>query len=113
MKEKYIKLESVLAALYSNKRIDDNGDIDAKAITDILNLPTKEIEANQEPDLINNLDDLLKVLKDPPYNDYDFRDFTSINAKSYIPKTCRSCPNHPSNGGSGNCQCILGTQVTY
>lgn len=25
-----------------------------------------------------------------------------------IPPACRNCPNHPSNGGSGNCNCILG-----
>ena len=27
-----------------------------------------------------------------------------------IPAACRSCPNHPSNGGSGICHCIIGTQ---
>lgn len=27
---------------------------------------------------------------------------------SYIPEACRNCSNHPSNGGSGICQCILG-----
>jgi len=27
-----------------------------------------------------------------------------------IPTACRSCPNHPSNGGSGICHCILGTE---
>lgn len=30
-----------------------------------------------------------------------------------VPLACTTCPNHPSNGGSGNCNCILGTpQVT-
>ncbi len=29
-----------------------------------------------------------------------------------IPRPCRSCPNHPSNGGSGICHCILGNQIT-
>ena len=24
------------------------------------------------------------------------------------PNPCRNCPNHPSNGGSGVCHCILG-----
>lgn len=24
------------------------------------------------------------------------------------PKPCRTCPNHPNNGGSGMCNCILG-----
>ena len=26
----------------------------------------------------------------------------------HIPNSCKSCPNHPSNGGSGICNCILG-----
>ena len=26
-----------------------------------------------------------------------------------IPAPCQHCPNHPSNGGSGVCFCILGT----
>lgn len=25
-----------------------------------------------------------------------------------IPTACRNCPNHPSNGGNGNCNCSLG-----
>ena len=25
-----------------------------------------------------------------------------------IPDSCKNCPNHPSNGGSGICNCILG-----
>ena len=97
MKEKYIKLESVLAALYSNKRIGDNGDIDSKAITDILNLPTKEIETSQvnQDFNYNNWEDLLGKSK------------SSFN--SYIPEVCRSCSNHPSNGGSGFCNRVLGT----
>ena len=28
-----------------------------------------------------------------------------------IPNACESCSNHPSNGGSGICHCILGTPV--
>ena len=33
---------------------------------------------------------------------------------SGIPNSCRYCPNHPVNGGSGICQCTLGImQVTY
>ena len=32
---------------------------------------------------------------------------------SNVPVNCRNCSNHPSNGGSGICHCILGsTQVT-
>ena len=34
----------------------------------------------------------------------------SITWAGDIPKACRNCPNHPSNGGSGICHCILGTE---
>lgn len=35
------------------------------------------------------------------------RDWPDINT---IPSSCRSCPNHPSNGGNGICLCTLGTK---
>lgn len=28
-----------------------------------------------------------------------------------IPESCRGCPQHPSNGGSGICFCILGQPI--
>ena len=31
---------------------------------------------------------------------------------SNIPAPCRNCSNHPSNGGSGNCNCVLGSMGT-
>lgn len=41
-------------------------------------------------------------------------------SKTYVPPYCRNCPNHPTNGGSGGCNCILGgntvicsTEVKY
>ena len=30
-----------------------------------------------------------------------------------IPEACRGCSNHPSNGGSGVCHCILGMNTVY
>lgn len=30
-----------------------------------------------------------------------------------IPDACRLCSNHPSNGGSGICHCILGLSTVY
>ena len=36
-----------------------------------------------------------------------------FNGESNIPVNCKNCKNHPSNGGSGICHCILGSQVTY
>ena len=35
------------------------------------------------------------------------------NEINYIPESCKSCPNHPSNGGSGICHCILGNEIRY
>ena len=29
------------------------------------------------------------------------------------PDACKNCPNHPSNGGSGVCHCVLGTRTVY
>lgn len=43
-----------------------------------------------------------KLIPPPNFNDF-----------SNKPDYCQSCPNHPSNGGSGICHCILGLpQVT-
>lgn len=33
---------------------------------------------------------------------------------SFMSDACKNCPNHPSNGGTGICHCILGSPViTY
>lgn len=41
--------------------------------------------------------------------------FKPYNLCDYITTShCKTCPNHPSNGGSGICNCILGLQpITY
>ena len=36
-----------------------------------------------------------------------------MSQKTYTPQPCRNCSNHPSNGGSGICHCILGSQTIY
>lgn len=36
-----------------------------------------------------------------------------IPYQSHIPLACRNCGNHPSNGGSGICNCTLGSSVIY
>ena len=41
----------------------------------------------------------------PKIKKSDSFDFTPLNS---IPLSCRNCSNHPSNGGSGICFCILG-----
>ena len=118
MKEKYVKLESVLTVLYSNKRIGNNGNIDPNAITEILALPTEEIETievNQNSNILSNCDDWSKRLNEllTKQDPYDI-EWPALNRNPYIPEACRECSNHPSNGGSGNCNCILGSQhITY
>ena len=37
----------------------------------------------------------------------------NFDYKSFIPVACKACPNHPSNGGSGICNCILGDTAIY
>ena len=32
---------------------------------------------------------------------------------TYIPDSCKHCSNHPSNGGSGICHCILGSSIIW
>ena len=38
---------------------------------------------------------------------------TNFTYKSSIPEACKTCPNHPFNGGSGICNCILGDTTIY
>ena len=48
------------------------------------------------------------------FNEYDhWWPYQVTTTFTDIPLTCRNCPNHPSNGGSGICHCILGTQSIY
>ena len=35
------------------------------------------------------------------------------DCNNMIPEPCRKCSNHPKNGGTGICNCTLGTQVFY
>ena len=46
---------------------------------------------------INKTDDFVKYAPAPNIETLD------------IPEACKSCSNHPSNGGSGICNCTLGT----
>ena len=39
-------------------------------------------------------------------------DIVYSDSVSNIPAPCRNCSNHPSNGGSGNCNCVLGSMGT-
>ena len=46
----------------------------------------------------------LTPVKDPIKEQFDLGE---------IPYACMRCPNHPSNGGSGICHCILGINTVY
>ena len=43
---------------------------------------------------------------------YYERGMLPSNNLNNIPKGCRNCSNHPINGGSGICWCIIGMQTT-
>ena len=38
--------------------------------------------------------------------------FNDFNENTYIPSACRNCMSHPSNGGTGFCNCILGDRCS-
>lgn len=40
-----------------------------------------------------------------------YPDYSTTAIKQNIPKNCIYCSNHPSNGGSGVCWCVLGTST--
>lgn len=45
-------------------------------------------------------EEIVRVLFDPAEHAYGY---------GWIPPACRGCSNHPSNGGSGVCNCTLGS----
>jgi len=44
---------------------------------------------------------------------YNTRDYIPDTNFNNIPPACRYCSNHPNNGGSGVCHCIMGSQIIY
>ena len=75
---------------------------------DIKQLQEKVDQLNEEVKSLrtelNKKQDRLPTVTPSPYID--------VTTYTYIPPACRSCPNHPSNGGSGVCHCILGLAQT-
>jgi len=53
-----------------------------------------------------------KELDVQSYGTFDWS-FLKVNDYGNIPLVCKRCRNHPSNGGSGVCHCILGNQTTW
>lgn len=76
---------------------------DEEKLQKLIDTSNKQLEAMEEQR--KELEKLQEQL-DRLLEDYLKIAFTS-NA-DYIPAACRSCSNHPSNGGSGICHCTLG-----
>ena len=70
-----------------------------------------EISVNELNELLQKEFDRGRQCPIPYINTpYQVKDYTTFDLKDNIPESCRNCSNHPSNGGSGICHCILGTQ---
>ena len=63
----------------------------------------EEAPENEKTWTTEELQESIKKVFEPPYI-YQEANKTS----QYIPPACVNCPTHPSNGGSGICNCILG-----
>lgn len=59
---------------------------------------------------IELLEDVIGFVEDNQGRDYDtaFRMAIEALKENSILPACRNCSNHPKNGGSGICNCILG-----
>ena len=59
------------------------------------------IELKKQVEQLNDkIDTLLK-------RDYTIH-YLENTTSPYVPEACKYCPTHPSNGGSGICNCTLG-----
>ena len=56
----------------------------------------------------------LKEWLDKEYYPGYYAEPVVFNKYDFVPDSCKNCSNHPSNGGSGFCNCTLGlSQVVY
>lgn len=64
---------------------------------------------------VEELNKLLEKASEDAFKRYNYTPtcWHEISKGMWIPEACRNCSNHPSNGGSGICQCILGQTVIY
>ena len=67
------------------------------------------IEKNVELDTIKRSDAIQALIDCEDIKGYSY--VAMEQALMEISNTCKSCSNHPSNGGSGICHCTLGTPV--
>ena len=64
---------------------------------------------NVEWDTIKRLDAIQALINCEDIKGYSY--VAMEKALMEIPSACKSCSNHPSNGGSGICHCTLGAPV--
>lgn len=71
----------------------------------------KELLSLKEYNIDNPSNTILIDLNDYPSIEYPFTNYPKFDS---VPDACKHCSNHPSNGGSGICHCILGLpKITY
>lgn len=101
--ENYEKFKQAMTGL-EGKNFEDLTDEEKQPLVDIMNkIPEGTLWMTFLLMMLNPFG--LKEVNVPFQNPVD------INS---IPEACRNCSNHPSNGGSGICNCILGnTPITY
>ena len=89
--------------IYTCPKCGNNLDVIMKA----SNPPIEEYRCSQCGWTDSHQGDVLRI----PYPELNHLD--NIDDFSIIPKPCRNCSNHPSNGGTGICTCTLGSyQIT-
>ena len=71
----------------------------------------KEEKVLLSDETIEKLADIIikKINSNQPIDMNKFIDKSYSNTG--IPQGCRNCSNHPSNGGSGICHCVIGIQT--
>lgn len=55
---------------------------------------------------LNKIDKRIDYLE--VYADFKTIQYNGDTANYFMPDACKNCSNHPNNGGSGICHCILG-----
>lgn len=74
-----------------------------------MEISAKELNELLEKEFQRGIDSVQKAIFGP--------DMTKLLIdsipKTYVPQACKDCPNHPSNGGSGNCNCSLPDEIIY
>ena len=67
----------------------------------IQSISTDEVEPLGWEDWLENIKPI------PNFTPPSVIELTSPSVPNWVPKCCRNCSNHPSNGGSGFCNCTL------